>query len=406
MSRVRGGEPVRFRIPNARQGESYAGTIAPAPGEPSVILLDVVPAPGLALVGDVATGQLSGTPQAHGEFALDVHYRLSGDDPGLRRVSTATIYVNPDPRQLWKNLPSDRHAPYWKPDDAAQLIADRERRIIAARTRGRSHAHVGSCCDDDFFVHVDPDSGWQLAIVADGAGSAALSRVGSQLAVQAAGHQLRRTLGGDEGARVLAAVAALQANESVQTRLELHQALVATIGAAARQAMQALVDAACAAPERIPSVRELATTLLIGVTRRCGHQHLCAGYWVGDGVIGIHRDGQAPVLLGEVDGGEYAGQTRFLEPPELSPEALDRRVRYLLCDDFTAFMLMTDGVSDPRFESVAQLSDAGAWRALWAEIGHAVRPFDPDGQADQRLLGWLGFWSQGHHDDRTLAIVC
>lgn len=398
--------PVKFRIPNARQFQPYSGAIVPASGEPKVILLDVVPAPELALAFDLATGQFSGTPQAHGEFSISVHYRLLGEGADARHQTTATMYVNPDPRQLWKSIPSDRDAPHWKPDEATQMLVGTERRVIAARTRGRSHAHVGSCCDDDFFIHLDPNEGWHIAIVADGAGSAALSRLGSQLAVQAAGDHLRQLLGGAEGGQVLAAVAALQADESPQSRQMLHEALVATVGAAARQAMQALSDAARAEPGRIPSVRELATTLLIGVTRRFGDQCLCAGYWVGDGLVGVYREGAAPVLLGEVDGGEYAGQTRFLDSDAVSDAALEKRVRHVLCDDFTAFMLMTDGVSDPRFETVAQLSLAAPWCALWTEIGQAVRPFDPDAQGGQRLLEWLGFWSQGNHDDRTIAIIC
>lgn len=400
------GAPVKFRIANARQAQAYAGAITPAPGAPPVMLLEVVVPPGLALVCDVATGLLTGTPQAHGEFLLEVVYRCVGEDAEARHTATAAIYVNPDPRQLWKDIPSDRDAPCWKPDQAAQLIAGRERRVVAARTRGRSHAHVGACCDDDFFVWSDPRDGWYVAVVADGAGSAALSRLGSQLAVQAAGDHLRQALGADAGARVLAAVAALRADGSAEAGRELHQALVATLGTAARQAMQALEDAVAAGPGRIPAVRELATTLLIGVACKCGEQWLCAGYWVGDGVIGVHRDGCAPALLGDADGGEYAGQTRFLEPAVLAAAALDERVRYVLCDDFTAFVLMTDGVSDARFESVAQLSEPGPWRALWEEIAQDVMPFDADAQADRRLLAWLGFWSQGNHDDRTIAIVC
>lgn len=399
-------EPVKFRIPNARQSQPYSGAIAPAPGEPPVILLDVVPAPDLALTCELATGQLSGTPQAHGDFSISVHYRLLGEGADTRHQATATMYVNPDPRQLWRDIPSDRDAPHWKPDQAVQMLAGGERRIIAARTRGRSHAHVGSCCDDDFFVHADPSDAWYIAIVADGAGSAALSRLGSQLSVQAAGNHLRQLLGGAEGRQVLAAVAALQADESTRSRQMLHEALVATVGAAARQAMQALSDAARDAPGGIQSVRDLATTLLIGVARKCGEAWLCAAYWVGDGVVAVHREGFAPVLLGDVDGGEYAGQTRFLDPSEVSHEALEKRIRHVLCDDFTAFMLMTDGVSDPRFETVAQLSLAEPWRALWNEIGQAVRPFDADAQAGQRLLDWLGFWSQGNHDDRTIAMIC
>jgi hypothetical protein len=43
---------------------------------------------------------------------------------------------------------------------------------------------VGAFRDDDYALHADPNSGWHVLAVADGAGSAQYSRRGSQLAVQ------------------------------------------------------------------------------------------------------------------------------------------------------------------------------------------------------------------------------
>lgn len=56
--------------------------------------------------------------------------------------------------------------------------------------------------------------------------------------------------------------------------------------------MKALFDEAQARPELIGSVKDLSTTLLIGVARKIGTQWLCAAYWVGDGAVGVYRRGE------------------------------------------------------------------------------------------------------------------
>jgi hypothetical protein len=247
-----------------------------------------------------------------------------------------------------------------------------------------------------------------VAIVADGAGSAKSSRQGSRVAVRTAGSFLKDALDGDGGYNGAAAVADFQvaAGDGIEpARRVLHNALYVTVGHAAHRAMKALFDEALARPELIESVKDLATTLLIGVARKFGNQWLCAAYWVGDGAVGVYRRGTGVELLGEVDAGEYSGQTRFLDANEVSQEALLKRTRFTLCDDFTAFLLMTDGVSDPKFETEARLAKVEAWDALWEELETEAGLSQKDEHPDQRLLNWLDFWSQGNHDDRTIAII-
>lgn len=62
---------------------------------------------------------------------------------------------------------------------------------------------------------------------------------------------------------------------------------------------------------------------------------------------------------------------------------------------------MTDGISDPRFETDAGLENQQKWQALWQEI----EPHLQQEQPEQALLEWSAFFSAGHHDDRTLAIL-
>ena len=52
--------------------------------------------------------------------------------------------------------------------------------------RGRSHAHNGTHCDDDYTIRHHPRTNLHFLAVSDGAGSAQYSRHGSRLAVQAA----------------------------------------------------------------------------------------------------------------------------------------------------------------------------------------------------------------------------
>jgi len=66
-----------------------------------------------------------------------------------------------------------------------------------------------------------------------------------------------------------------------------------------------------------------------------------------------------------------------------------------------AVLLMTDGISDPRFETDNGLADAAKWDALWDEIGPLLAAPAPE----QALLEWLEFFTPGHHDDRTIAAL-
>ena len=73
---------------------------------------------------------------------------------------------------------------------------------------------------------------------------------------------------------------------------------------------------------------------------------------------------------------------------------------------FTALFLMTDGVSDPKFETDANLKSYDKWNELWADLKeNGVELTDDNEEAANQLLNWLDFWSPGNHDDRTIAIL-
>jgi hypothetical protein len=418
-----------FRLQNGRVGEPYAQPLMRIPSDaPPVVLLDLTLPPELGLLVNLTNAHVAGCPALAGEFDLALRYHFAADAPDQERQASVKLLINPDPKSLWKDLPSDRSAPFWRADAAAQWVQGSELSMIAASKRGRSHAHVGSFRDDDFALSHLPDSGWYCAVVADGAGSAKYARRGASIVCQQAMHYLEQSLNGPQGEAVAQAAAnfhaarALHLQESApekpaqaqspapepaplqQGRQQLHHQLYQTVGYAAYHAVKAIVGESTQ-PHLQASYQDFSTTALITACRRFPFGVLCAAYWVGDGALGIYSKTGGIQLLGEADGGEYSGQTRFLNQAEVTQDALLRRTRFALVDDFTALMLMTDGVSDPKFETEAKLAQAAGWDSLWQELEQATGlPLVQPG-IEQRLLAWLDFWSTGNHDDRTLAII-
>ena len=73
-------------------------------------------------------------------------------------------------------------------------------------------------------------------------------------------------------------------------------------------------------------------------------------------------------------------------------------------------------MTDPFFPSEANVVDSGKWLEFWDETLRrddkenkgCPELFDdaasPEAKAEA-LLRWLGFWSKGNHDDRTILII-
>jgi hypothetical protein len=148
------------------------------------------------------------------------------------------------------------------------------------------------------------------------------------------------------------------------------------------------------------------------ICKKFSYGWFIASFWVGDGAICLYdKEAHSAKLLGIPDEGEYAGQTRFLTMPEIFKDitSLYQRLRFAIVPDFTALFLMSDGVSDPKFETDANLNNPKKWDDLWDDLinnqEHPVDLSDDNEEAKNQLLDWLDFWSPGNHDDRTIAIL-
>ncbi|CCG42692.1 PP2C family serine/threonine-protein phosphatase [Magnetospirillum molischianum] len=383
-------------LKNARANEAYEGVVE-IDGLKGLRLED---AGGSGLTLDDASGLLKGVPTSSGDFVV----RLQGLLHGKRCEVAANLAVIPDPKSLWVSKDSDRSDPFWKPDEAfGQTEGDLL--CVAASKRGRSHAKDGTFRDDDFGLLANGPGGWHIAVVADGAGSAKYSRRGSKVAVDTVLRELPKLLDDHVTPHLAKLVPAhLQGNPDagVQIKSQLYQSLAT----AAFNAAKAIEEEAASKVEKASA---FSTTLIVGVVHKIPEGWFVAGFSVGDGGAAVFdvRDGSLTNLT-LPDSGEFAGQTRFLQKSEFSGgfDEVAKRIFFDVRKDFTAVVLMTDGISDPKFPTDNVFGDPAKWVEFWnGDLSTAVDFSRQNAAMDKQFLDWLDFWSPGNHDDRTLAVL-
>lgn len=353
-------------------------------------------------------------------FELTLSYTLNGMDlpdncKSLERK--IPFIINQDPRKLWKNLSVDwdnmPEPKYKKEDTQCEYIKVRanadgipQKDIVAASKRGRSHAQEAKPRDDHFRIEYLPND-WYILTVADGAGSAKYSRKGSQIACDTAVDFCRQSLlNNSQFEDAIAEYYAQRGGSDGDARKKVGDYIYSIVGSAAFRAHKAIE--AEAASHNIP-MKQYATTLLLSVCKHFSFGWFIASFWVGDGAICLYnKDEHSAKILGIPDEGEYAGQTRFLTMQDIFHDAatLYQRLRFNIVDDFTALFLMSDGVSDPKFETDANLNNPDKWDALWNDLrDNGVQLTDDNEDSKDQLLNWLDFWAAGNHDDRTIVIL-
>jgi serine/threonine protein phosphatase PrpC len=365
---------------------------------------------------DSETHEIKGIPKTAGEIKIILRvkrYDWVEGKPIFERF--LTMFVNHDPKSLWNDIPTPTDIEYYKPDHERKFVKVEDtvtnfglskiinKNMVAASQRGRSHAHEGKARDDDFELYHSKNNEWYMMVVADGAGGSKSSRKGSEIAcktvIEVCREELNKRLKEFEHNIKVCNTEASEGN-----RKKLGDDLYHIIGTSVFSAYRKIEEEA---KLKGNPTKEYATTLIVSISKKFKFGWFVGAFWVGDGGIGIfNKETQYLKLLGESDGGEYAGQTRFLTMPEITqPKELYRRLRFEIVPDFTALILMTDGVTDPKFETDANLTKFEKWNDLWKDISNEVTISGSNSKVDEQLLAWLDFWSQGNHDDRTIAIL-
>ncbi len=239
---------ISFTLPNAKVGETYTGKLN-IQGETSnrqVVIRFVHFDQDIGLEVDTSDfQQVRGTPSKDGELKLSIGFQFKDANAASPIITAETmLFVNPDPKSLWKVLPSDKSDPYFKPDeDIGSLATIGGMSMVSASRRGRSHEHTGAFRDDDFnLANID---GWDIIAVADGAGSAKSSRRGAQIAVKISVDSLQMSLSEGNGDRIIEEARIWQADTSISQH-PIKVALYHSLGQAAFLSVKAIEEEAAA----------------------------------------------------------------------------------------------------------------------------------------------------------------
>lgn len=362
-----------FTLVPASVGQFYRQLLTNDSQQLRVVAVDIAAETGLTF--NEQEQSLIGQPLTVGQYPIVIYYQLIIENQySTIKTSHSQLIISPDPRSLWKNIPSNSQEIYAKADSRSQSLHNAHYKILAASQRGRSHAHKGQFREDDFFIAQSEN--WHLAIVADGAGSAKYSRYGSWLICQTIGQFLQQAL-------------SKQMTTNLQDiKLAFRAALAAALSAIEHEA-----------ENQQTSVKDYASTVLAVLCYFDSQQqqYIYLTLAVGDGAIALYHPQTAQAqLLNTPDSGDYAGETRFLSAESLAIA----QVKQYSQADFWPCLLMTDGVSDAFFDSDNALKSAKAWQHLWQFL-QQHQALDND----KNLLNCLDFWSKGNHDDRTLVAI-
>ncbi len=354
---------------------------------------------------------IGGIPTKSGDFKINLKFRVQGENENTDlHIKTISLVINADPKSLWKDLPSNKDADYWKEDNAQDFQPLGDKHIVVASKRGRSHSNVGSFRDDDFaFKHFEK-TGWSVVCVADGAGSAKLSRQGSKIACEEVINYFAENLNQESLSEFDELIKNYNDANNEETQKNLNIFLYNNLGKAALSAHKRIQD--FANKLEVP-IKDFHSTLIFALIKKYEFGYAILSFGVGDCPIGLlSKDLSEIKLMNWLDVGEFGGGTRFITMPEIfNSDKFSTRFGFKLIDDFSYLMLMTDGIYDPKFVVEANLEKNEKWQEFISDLqGNNENKdkvvFDKENnEIANQLSTWMDFWSAGNHDDRTLAVI-
>lgn len=365
----------------------------------------------IGLVYNKELATIEGIPTVSGDLKIQLLFSLEGAPVN---VKVFNLIINPDPRSLWKDIPSDRNDPYWKEDDVMRATQAGEKQLVVASKRGRSHKNTGAFRDDDFSAHYFDEKGWSVVAVADGAGSSPFSRKGAQIACQATIEYFHEYFAKNKEQELEAINIVNPDSITATAKKHMYLAVKYVFEKIKEEAERNAATNPTLFSHKNKSILEYYhTTLIFVVFKKFDFGYLILSFGIGDCPIVLLQENKVQ-LLNKLDVGEFGGGTRFITQGEIfhSKEIpMESRFNVTITPDFSYLFLMTDGIYDPKFEVEYNLQNLSHWQQFMEDLQgnneeKVIVDFkQPAAEVASLLSKWMDFWSPGNHDDRTLAII-
>jgi serine/threonine protein phosphatase PrpC len=427
IDRVHAIKSLQISVPNGTVGKKYEAKIDFKNLDLTDLIYEkFIGLEDIGLIFNKINDSFEGVPNQSGDLKIKFLFKILGEKEDSEvHEKIITIVVNPDPKSLWKDIPSDTNDPFWKEDDVSKMDSLGDRKIVVSSKRGRSHKNVGSFREDDFSYSYFENSGWALVAVSDGAGSYSLSRKGSQLACSSL-VEYYKGINGQVISKELEEKLALHVGSSDDKlfseieliyKQQLYKAVVYVHNKLRENAEKIHTES----PELFnnPKAKSILdyfhSTLIFALFKKYEFGYVFLTFGVGDCPIGLMNEEKTEThLLNWLDVGEFGGGTRFITQPEIfhsTEHPMSSRFNLKIVPDFSYLFLMSDGIYDPKFVVEANLEKNEKWLEFLNDLqgdndDKAKIEFNPDNSdIASQLSSWMDFWSPGNHDDRTLAIV-
>lgn len=418
---------LQIPIPNATNGKKYEVAIDYEKlGLDQLVFIEWQGLEDIGLAFNALTQTIEGTPTQSGDLSFKLLFKVAGqaeEDPVNEKK--IPLIVNADPKTLWKDIPSEKEALFWKKDDIKITEPLGEKHIVVASNRGRSHENVGSFRDDDFaFKHLT-NIGWSVVAVSDGAGSYSLSREGARVACESIVDYFENNLETTKFDEFEQKILEYGNTKDENTFKEIEGLSKQNLYKAVLFAHNKIKDTATQTqlehPELFTNTKAKSimdyfhATLIFTLYKKFEFGYVIMTFGVGDCPIAImNKEQTETTLMNWLDVGEFGGGTRFVSQPEIfhsNEHPMASRFNIKIIPDFSYLFLMSDGIYDPKFVVEANLEKHEKWVEFLKDLqgendDNAKVEFSPENDkiADQ-LSTWMDFWNPGNHDDRTLAII-
>jgi hypothetical protein len=397
---------IHFAFPNGIVGKPYEAEFnLHTYGLDDVSSYNFSGLEGSGLTYQSETNRIEGIPIISGDILLIFNYSLNGAENQEENQKKISIIINPDPKSLWKDLPSNAEGPYAKPDNTHETTSFLGHTLIASSKRGRSHANKGSFRDDDY-AYATLNNGWGIIAISDGAGSATYSRQGSLLACQAVIDYFTANPI-DEEKLLEEAISAYPNDKSIKTKLL--DIAFQKLSVAAKKAHTTIEDFAASTNT---TLADFHATLAFVLVKQFPTGYAFLSFAVGDcPMVLIDQSFEWVKPLNVLDVGEYGGGTRFVTMPDIfNKENFRDRFNFEFTTECPYLVLMTDGIYDPKFEVEANLANPIKWKSFFDDLqGNNEQQInvllESETEKGDQLSGWMDFWSPGNHDDRTLIVL-
>ena len=325
-----------------------------------------------------------------------------------------------DPRNEYGNVPPPRDVPYPTENEAFSTVSvDRKHSLVAASIRGFDHRYESSVGfrDDSFRIGCVND--WIIVAVSDGAGSCRFARKGADILCATFLSELTKKFSSAETLRTLKRLR----KQSFDDYCEQLRRLLCKVlyhGRLAIDDESKIFNENRPADESQSSPKDFGATFLGYVAHReKGRKWMFVSIGVGDGAMAVAEPNGTIHRLNEPDEGEFDGETLFVTADGIQWNEWDfwkPRTKAVVVDSFDYALCMTDGVSNPLFETDAGLADSARWKRAFESLSDPDKldspcPVPPvallpgNASAGKQLARWLEFWiNPSYADDRTLVV--